>query len=219
MLTPMAAQDNQQASSDPWMEHAPSPFRASSTPLPEQGHSLGQALLYRWPTIRWEVMQKALTTQSLGTAASLCPKKHSCRSGALEKHVSHLCDYHCGSCQVTQLDPDLPQCRSHLLVLYQEIGGDQAEGPHRPAVEAAGQDQLGGVKGHSTRHFLCSREVIQLREGDAPRAHSWMKLDQADTANNHPGSHLHHERVPQEKSELAWMDPKASAVLGLWAFG
>lgn len=103
-------------------------------------------------------------------------------------------------------------------MLYQEIGGSQAEGPHHPAIKATGQDLLGRVKGHSTRHFVCSCEVIQLRGRDTLQAQSWIKLYLAATPNNKTASDLHRERDPQQKSDLASMDLKPSEILGLWAF-
>lgn len=82
MLTPVATRDNQQASSK---RRSPAVLGWDTLPLPSEHpllpslseDTLGQALPYRWPAVHWEFMQKALTTQSLGTAASLCPQKHS----------------------------------------------------------------------------------------------------------------------------------------------
>lgn len=61
-------------------------------------------------------------------------------------------------------EPFLQQCSSHhLLVLCQEVGGSQAEGSHHAAVEATGEDPLGGVEGHGTWCLISSREVVELQ--------------------------------------------------------
>lgn len=83
---------------------------------------------------------------------------------APEKQPSHLlwCSYRCTSCHNTHHQS--PSCSSHhLLVLCQQVGGSQAEGPHHAAVESTGEDPLGGVEGHSTRHLISSCEVVQLQ--------------------------------------------------------
>lgn len=115
----------------------------------------------------------------------------------------------------TPLEPFLHQCSPHhLLVLCQEVGGSQAEGPHHAAVEATGEDPLGGVEGHSTGHLSSSCEVVQLQGKHS----TGTKLEGAAPGSHTEWPHSSTTTVPQWNSDRSCLQTKPNKALSLWAF-